>query len=102
MACLANPPFGSLSVAVGRLGLPGVVPLIVLRLWGWDGIAADQERVERLSARVTSLTEHDAALAETLYGRWRLCGSVTTARVSEVYATGRQSARYAKRKTDQA
>ena len=30
-----------------------------------------RQRVERLSVQVTSLTEHYAALAETLRGRWR-------------------------------
>ena len=30
-----------------------------------------RQRVERLSAQVTSLTEHYAALAETLRARWR-------------------------------
>ena len=30
-----------------------------------------RQRVERLSAQVTRLTEHCAALAETLRGRWR-------------------------------
>ena len=30
-----------------------------------------RQRVERLSAQVTSLTEHYTALAESLRGRWR-------------------------------
>ena len=30
-----------------------------------------RQRVDRLSAQVTSLTEHYAALAETLRGQWR-------------------------------
>ena len=34
-------------------------------------VEALQQRVERLSAQVTSLTEHYTALAETLRGRWR-------------------------------